>query len=60
MEVPLIIDGSAVPDLKLGGPGAGPLFECGPDGSLTIRNLELPQDAVAGCSPVPDHAAMGD
>jgi hypothetical protein len=52
--VPLIIDGSAVPDLKLAGPGKGPLLECGPGGSLTIKNLELPEDAVVGCSPLPE------
>ena len=52
--VPLIIDGSAVPDLKLAGPGGAPLFECGPGGSLTIKGLELPEDAVAGCAPVLD------
>lgn len=53
ITVHLIIDGGAVPNLKLAGPVEGPLFECGPGGSLTIRNLELPEDAETDCSPVP-------
>lgn len=54
VTVPLTIDAVAVPGLKLAGAGEGPLFECGPGGSLTIKNLEVPEDAVAGCSPVPE------
>ncbi len=53
VTVPLIIDASAVPNLRLAGAAEGPLFACGPGGSLTVRHLQLPEGAVAGCSPVP-------
>lgn len=54
ITVPLTIDGSAVLNLAVTGPGKGPLFKCGPGGSLTVKNLELSEDAVAECSPVPE------
>jgi CSLREA domain-containing protein len=59
VTVPLVIDGGAVPDLKLTGPEARPLFECGPGGDLTIRDLDVPDDAVAGCPPAPKTESEG-